>query len=175
MLADLYLLLIAVFCTADDLLPESARNARRSVTDAEVVTLAVAQEMLGIDHDAEFLPLAQRPPRPPVPEAADAARLLEAPATTVGHDRVADRCLRGREPRFSRQRGVAGLHPSGVRTVDRDRPAVAARRACGYGYGYGRSHSRWFWGIRLHLLATPDGTRLRRSSLPPTKKNVRLP
>ena len=41
MLADLDLLLIAVFCTADDLLPESVRNARRSVTDAEVVTLAV--------------------------------------------------------------------------------------------------------------------------------------
>jgi metal-sulfur cluster biosynthetic enzyme len=42
MLADLDLLLTAVFCTADDLLPEKAKNARRSVTDAEVVTLAVA-------------------------------------------------------------------------------------------------------------------------------------
>jgi hypothetical protein len=31
-----------VFCTADDLLPEKAKNAGRSVTDAEVVTLAVA-------------------------------------------------------------------------------------------------------------------------------------
>ena len=30
------------------------------MTDAEVVTLAVAQEMLGIDHDAEFLTLARR-------------------------------------------------------------------------------------------------------------------
>jgi hypothetical protein len=28
--------------------------------------------------------------------------------------------------------------------------------ACGYGYC--RSHSRWFWGMRLHLLAAPDGT-----------------
>lgn len=46
MLADLDLLLIALFCTADDLLPESTKNARRSVTDAEVVTLAVAQAML---------------------------------------------------------------------------------------------------------------------------------
>jgi len=35
MLADLDLLLIAVFCTADDLLPAGAKNARRSVTDAE--------------------------------------------------------------------------------------------------------------------------------------------
>jgi hypothetical protein len=35
MLADLDLLRTAVFCIADDLLPEKGRNARRSVTDAE--------------------------------------------------------------------------------------------------------------------------------------------
>ena len=39
MLADLDLLLTSVFCTADDLLPERPTNARRSLTDAEVVTL----------------------------------------------------------------------------------------------------------------------------------------
>lgn len=37
--ADLDLLLTTVFCTADDLLPKRAENARRSLTDAEVVTL----------------------------------------------------------------------------------------------------------------------------------------
>jgi Transposase DDE domain len=26
------------------------------------------------------------------------------------------------------------------------------------GYGYCKSHSRWFWGMRLHLLCAPDGT-----------------
>src|ERR1700731_227598 len=60
MLADLDLLLTAVFCTADDLLPEKGRNARRSVTDAEVVTLAVAQEVMRVDHDAEFLAIAAK-------------------------------------------------------------------------------------------------------------------
>jgi transposase len=39
-----------------------------------------------------------------------------------------------------------------VETVRRSELADAA------GYGYCRSHSRWFWGIRLHLLAAPDGT-----------------
>jgi hypothetical protein len=34
MLADLDLLLIAVFCTADDFLPKRARNARRSLQAA---------------------------------------------------------------------------------------------------------------------------------------------
>ena len=46
--ADLDLLLTTVFCTADDLLPESKSNARRRVTDAEVVTLCVAQTIMGI-------------------------------------------------------------------------------------------------------------------------------
>ena len=26
------------------------------------------------------------------------------------------------------------------------------------GYGYSASHSRWFWGMRLHLACAPDGT-----------------
>src|SRR5229473_8416066 len=60
MLADLDLLLIAVFATADDLLPERAKNARRSVTDAEVVTLAVAQAVMDIPSDREFLGAARR-------------------------------------------------------------------------------------------------------------------
>jgi hypothetical protein len=43
--ADLDLLFTAVFVTADDLLPARGKNAMRRVTDAEVVTLAVAQAM----------------------------------------------------------------------------------------------------------------------------------
>jgi len=52
MLADLDLLLIAVFCTADDLLPRRTKNARRILTDAEVVTLCVGQAIMGIRSDA---------------------------------------------------------------------------------------------------------------------------
>ncbi len=60
MLADLDLLLIAVFATADDLLPDRAANARRSVTDAEVVTLAVAQAIMDVPSDREFLAVARK-------------------------------------------------------------------------------------------------------------------
>jgi hypothetical protein len=60
MLADLDLLLTAVFCAADDLLPKRARNARRRITDAEVVTLCVAQAVLGISSDRRFLRAARR-------------------------------------------------------------------------------------------------------------------
>jgi hypothetical protein len=55
MLADLDLLLISVFCSADDFLPKRPGNARRSLTDAEVVTLAVAQAIMGIPSDARFI------------------------------------------------------------------------------------------------------------------------
>jgi hypothetical protein len=51
MLADLDLLLIAVFCAADDLLPARPGNARRMLTDAEVVTLCVAQSIMGHTSD----------------------------------------------------------------------------------------------------------------------------
>ena len=45
--------------------------------------------------------------------------------------------------------------------VECGRSVETARRselapACAHHYG--RSHSRWFWGMRLHLLAAPDGT-----------------
>jgi hypothetical protein len=49
-----------VFCAADDLLPKRARNARRRITDAEVVTLCVAQAVLGISSDRQFLRAARR-------------------------------------------------------------------------------------------------------------------
>jgi hypothetical protein len=60
MLADLDLLLTAVLCAADDLLPERPKNARRRVADAEVVTLCVAQAVMDIDSDREFLAIAHK-------------------------------------------------------------------------------------------------------------------
>ena len=53
--ADLDLLCTSVYCTADDLLPQKPPNWRRELTDAEVVTLCVAQVMLGIPSDRRFL------------------------------------------------------------------------------------------------------------------------
>ena len=58
--ADLDTLCIAVYCTADDLLPEPPGNARRMVTDAEVVTLCVAQAIMGIPSDRRFLKVARK-------------------------------------------------------------------------------------------------------------------
>jgi hypothetical protein len=94
MLADLDLLLTAVFCAADDLLPKRARNARRRITDAEVVTLCVAQAVLGISSDRQFLRAARRQLAELFPLLAQPGRLLEAPGPAGRADRVADGRLR---------------------------------------------------------------------------------
>jgi Transposase DDE domain len=156
MLADLDLLLTAVFCTADDLLPEKGRNARRSVTDAEVVTLAVAQEMMGVDHDAEFLALARQRLGHLFP------KLPQQPGYWKRRQRCSDTIewlisiFAADSPGYHDQVVLLDSTP-----VECGRSIETARRsqladACGYGYS--QSHSRWFWGMRLHLLAAPDGT-----------------
>jgi hypothetical protein len=58
--ADLDSLGTAVYVTADDLLPSRPTNPRRRVTDAELVTLAVAQAVMGIPSDRRFLAVARR-------------------------------------------------------------------------------------------------------------------
>jgi hypothetical protein len=57
---DLDLLLTAVYVTADDLLPEVSKNAKRIVTDAEVVSLCLAQAIMGIPSDRRFLAVARK-------------------------------------------------------------------------------------------------------------------
>jgi transposase len=156
MLADLDLLLIAVFCTADDLLPDRPKNARRSVTDAEVVTLAVAQALMNISHDADFLAAARGRLGHLFP------RLPQQPGYWKRRQRLADTIewligiFAQNCPGYDDDLVLLDSTPvqcgRSVETVRRSQLADAC------GYGYCRSHSRWFWGMRLHLLAAPDGT-----------------
>jgi hypothetical protein len=156
MLADLDLLLTAVFCTADDLLPEPSKNARRSVTDAEVVTLCVAQAVMGVDSDREFLAVASRRLGHLFP------RLPKQPGFHKRRRRLAD-TIEWLMAIFAAD--SPGHHDPIVlldsTPVECGRSVETARRSeladvCGYGYS--RSHSRWFWGMRLHLCCAPDGT-----------------
>ena len=156
MLADLDLLLTAVFCTADDLLPEKAKNARRSVTDAEVVTLAVAQAIMGIDTDREFLAVARHRLTHLIP------RLPSQPGYWKRRVRLTETIewltgvFASDSPGHTDQVVLLDSTPVECgRSVETTRRSQLAD-ACGYGYS--RSHSRWFWGMRLHLLAAPDGT-----------------
>ncbi len=154
--ADLDLLCISVYCTADDLLPERARNARRRLSDAEVVTLCVAQVLMGIPSDRRFLRAAKRQlghlfPFLPSQDALHKrrARLAEVLEWLVGV--FASHC-----PGAGDDLLLLDSTP-----VECGRSLETARRSqladvCGYGYS--RSHSRWFWGMRLHLACAADGT-----------------
>jgi hypothetical protein len=67
----------------DDRLPWRSKNAKRSVTDAEVVTLAVAQAVMDIPSDREFLKVARRTlhglfPRLPAPSSSTRPRSPES-------------------------------------------------------------------------------------------------
>jgi hypothetical protein len=156
MLADLDLLLTAVFCTADDLLPEREKNARRSLTDAEVATLCVAQAVMGISSDREFLAVASKrlgelfPSLPKQPGFHKRrGRLTETIEWLIGV--FAADCPGHSDP-------VVLLDSTPVecgRSLETVRRSELAD-ACGYGYC--RAHSRWFWGMRLHLCCAPDGT-----------------
>jgi hypothetical protein len=156
MLADLDLLLIAVFCTADDLLPKAAENARRSITDAEVVTLCVAQALLGVASDRRFLALAGRRlghlfPRLPQQPGYFKRRQRLAEVIEALIAEFARHC-----PGWEDDLLIVDSTPvecaRSVETVRRSQLGDAAD------YGYCRSHSRYFWGFRLHGLFALDGT-----------------
>ncbi len=156
MLADLDLLLITVFCAADDLLPARPSNARRMLTDAEVVTLCVAQAMMGIPSDERFLRVARKhlahlfprlPKRPGFHKRrAQLADTIEALIGVFASD----------SPGFHDDLVLVDSTPvecaRSVETRKRSQLADAAD------YGYCTSHSRYFWGFRLHALFGLDGT-----------------
>jgi hypothetical protein len=156
MLADLDLLLIAVFCTADDLLPARAGNGKRMLTDAEVVTLCVAQAIMGIPSDERFLLVAGKRLAHLFP------RLPKRPGYHKRRQRLAE-TIEALIVVFARQ--SPGFHDDLLLVdstpVECARSLETTRRsqlADAADYGYSASHSRYFWGFRLHGLFALDGT-----------------
>jgi transposase len=154
--ADLDLLLTTVFVTADDLLPEGSANARRSVTDAEVVTLCVAQAIMGIPSDRRFLAVAAKRLGHLFPQ------LPKQPGYFKRRRRLADTLewlmgiFASQSPGFQDDLLLIDSTPvecaRSRETVKRSALADAAD------YGWCGSHSRYFWGFRLHAIFAPDGT-----------------
>jgi hypothetical protein len=154
--ADLDLLCVSVYCTADDLLPARTGNARRRLSDAEIVTLCVAQVLMGIPSDRRFLRAARRQfghlfPQLPSQDALHKrrARLAESIEWLIG-------VFAGQSPGATDDLLLLDSTP-----VECGRSLETTRRSqladlCGYGYS--SSHSRWFWGMRLHLACAPYGT-----------------
>jgi hypothetical protein len=156
MLADLDLLLIAVFCTADDLLPRRAKNAKRILTDAEVVTLSVAQAIMGISSDARFIKVARK-------RLAHLFPLMpDRPGYVKRRQRLSDTIewltgvFASQSPGYSDDLVLVDSTPvECARSVETTRRSQLADAA---DYGYCPSHSRYFWGFRLHGLFALDGT-----------------
>jgi len=154
--ADLDLLLTTVFVTADDLLPDRPGNARRSVTDAEVVTLAIAQAILGIPSDRRFLAFARKYLTPLFPQLPGQSGYFKR------RRRLADTLewlmgiFASQSPGFEDDLLLIDSTPvecaRSKETVKRSQLADAAD------YGWCASHSRLFWGFRLHAIFSPDGT-----------------
>jgi len=161
--ANLDLLLTIVYCITDDFLPKRAANARRRVTDAEIVTLCVAQSIMGIPSDPRFI-------------ATAATRLRHLFPTLPTRDAFHKRRLRlsgqiealiaefaRRSPGFFDDLLLVDSTPvecaRSRETVKRGgHSSLGGALSDAADYGYCASHSRHFWGFRLHALYAPDGT-----------------
>jgi hypothetical protein len=123
---------------------------------AEIVTLCVAQVLMGIPSDRRFLRAARRQlghlfPLLPSQDALHKrrSRLAESIEWLIG-------VFAAQSPGSSDDLVLLDSTP-----VECGRSVETTRRSqladvCAYGYS--SSHSRWFWGMRLHLLCAPDGT-----------------
>src|ERR671939_1704395 len=150
---DLNTLLTALYVKIDDWLGERPRPGRPpKLADAELLTLAVAQVLLGVRSEARWLRL--------VPQALPGA-FPYLPGQSGYNKR-----LRAALPLLKRVIRVLAadteLWADPVWLVDstpvecaRSRPTVLRSDLAGFaGYGYCPSHSRWFLGLRLHLICT---------------------
>jgi len=161
-IADLDTLLIALYVELTDRIIPSLGYTRSGpgkppeVTDAELVCLAVAQVLLRYDDERHWLRAA--PARvghlfPRLLRQSEYNARLKAAAPLM---EAALRWLAAATPGSAQMLRLMDATP-----VPCGQSAVTARRSnlFGYaGYGYCPSHSRWYWGGKLMLIVTPDGT-----------------
>lgn len=161
--ADLDTLATALYARTDDLLKASPERApvrpavgiAPRICDAEIVTLAVLQALLGFTSEARWVRYADAHLRhlfPYLPKQPGYNKRLRQLASTVNW-------LTGALARDTT------VWTDDVWVVDstpvecaRSRDAVRRSDLAGWAeYGYCASHSRYFWGLRLHLVATLHG------------------
>ena len=160
---DLDALATRLYVTIDDLLidhpdwrPERpAIGIAPKLTDAELITLAVIQALLGYTSEARFWRHANKLLRglfPYLPQRPAYNKRLRNAASTMQHviATIARDC-----PSFHDDLWLVDSTPV---ECGRSRETVKRSDMAGYAsYGYCASHSRFFWGLRLHLIATPSG------------------
>ena len=152
-----------LYVTIDDLIiahpdwaPERpAVGIAPKLSDAELITLAVIQALLGYTSEAQFIRYAQahlRPWFPYLPDRPGYNKRLRHSGQLMQHVIAA---LARACPSWTDDVWLVDSTP-----VECGRSRETAKRSdlAGWAtYGYCASHSRYFWGLRLHLITTPSG------------------
>ena len=161
--ADLDTFVTALYVTIDDALrirPELRPWRPRiglapKISDAELVTLAVLQALLGFTSETRFLRHAAVHLRswfPYIPMQSGYNKRLRK---SEGQLRACIRLLAADTEHFEDDTWVIDSTPV---ECGRSRPTVERSDLAGWAsYGYCASDSRFFWGLRLHLVCTPTG------------------
>jgi hypothetical protein len=161
--ADLDTLAIELYVRTDDALKAAPERAPwrpatgicPQISDAEMVTLAVMQAVLGFTSEARWLRHARKHlagefPRLPGQSGYN-KRLRKLAATMCWLIRVL-------ATDTSLWRDDVWVIDSTPVECGRSRETVKRSALAGWAeYGYCASHSRYFWGLRLHLLTTLHG------------------
>jgi hypothetical protein len=161
--ADLDTLATALYVTIDDLLsaaPELAPwrpavGIPLKLSDAELLTLAVLQALLGFVSEARWLRHAQRHLRHLFPYLPGQSGYNKRLRRTAGLLRHVIRAVATDTPLWSDDVWLVDSTP-----IECGRSRQTAQRSALAGwasYGYCPSHSSWFWGLRLHLVCTLHG------------------
>jgi hypothetical protein len=149
-------LVTALYVTVDELLePRRGPGHPPKLSDAELVCLAVAQVLLGYRSERRWLRAVNTRLGHLFPyvcgQAAYNRRLRRAaPLVATISQALAVAC-----PSWCDQWRLldATSVPCGT-----SRQTVKRSELAGWaGYGYDPSHSRWYWGLKLYVLACPDG------------------
>ena len=162
MFADLDTLLTALYVElTDQIIPlrgftRSGPGRTPEVTDAELVCIAVAQVLLRYDDERHWLLDAPKLIGPLFPRLLGQSEYntrLKAAAPLM---EAALRWLADATPATAELLRLMDATP-----VPCGQSVITARRSdlFGYaGYGYCPSHSRWYWGSKLLLMCTCEGT-----------------
>ena len=162
MIADLDTLLTALYVELTDRiiaslgLARSGPGQRPEVTDAELACLAVAQVLLRYDDERHWLRAARQRVGHLFPRLLGQSEYNARLKNAAPLMEAALRWLAGRTPATAEMLRLMDATP-----IPCGQSVITARRSGLFGwagYGYCPSHSRWYWGSKLLLICTCDGT-----------------
>jgi hypothetical protein len=162
MIADLDTLLTALYVELTDCIIPARGFARRGpggrpeVTDAELVCIAVAQVLLRFDDERHWLRSAARLVGHLFPRLLRQSEYNDRLKSLAPLMEAALRWLADHTPSTAEMMRLMDATP-----VPCGHSVITAKRSGLYGcagYGYCPSHSRWYWGAKLTLICTCDGT-----------------